>query len=300
MSWHCGLPVAHDWTPVWHLLAGWQSARSRQSTQAPSRHTRPAPQGVPPGASPDSWHRETPVAQEVTPSLQALPGEHDTPAAHGTQLPPLQTRPSPQLRPSGSETSVSSQRGLTPVQDRAPLWQGLVGAQAAPAAHGTQLPPLQTRPSPQLAPPGASPEATQTGAPVRQLVCPVLQGSAGVQVAPSTQATHAPLALQTMPVPHDAPADRTLPVSLHRGAPPVHSSAPSWQGFAGTHAAPVAHAAQSPPRQTMPDPHALPFGALSPDTQLGVPLAQSIVPRRQGSPVIAHAAPRSHALQAPS
>jgi hypothetical protein len=67
----------------------------------------------------------------------------------------------------------------------------------------------------------------QTGAPVLHAVVPVRQTLPGrVQGAPAVQASQLPVALQTLSLPHDAPAATFVPLSAQVGVPPVHDSVP--------------------------------------------------------------------------
>jgi hypothetical protein len=116
----------------------------------------------------------------------------------------------------------------------------LVGAHASPVVHATQAPALHTRLVPQLVPFATFPDAVHTDAPVLQVVVPVRQGWLEmVQLAPAVQLPQVPVALQTRLVPHDVPAARFVPVSVHCGVPVEHASVPAWQRLVGAHVAPV-------------------------------------------------------------
>ncbi len=180
----------------------------------PPVHDWAAPHSVPTGRLPLATHAEVPVAQEVMPSLHGSDGVHAAPATHGTQLPALHTRSVPQLAPLATLVPASWQVELPVVQVSVPVWQGLVGVQAPPAVHATQVPLLQTRLVPHVEPLATFPVSAQTEAPVTHDVAPVRHGFVGWQLAPAVHATQPPL-LQTRLVPHTVPLTRFLPVSEH-------------------------------------------------------------------------------------
>src|SRR5581483_8865419 len=100
------------------------------------------------------------------------------------------------------------------------------------------------------------PVSVHTGAPDEQAIDPTWQGFVGVQLAPAAHATHAIDALQTIPVPHDAPTERAVPVSLHTGAPVEQTVVPAWHGLVGVHGAPAMQAVQvAVALHTIPEPH---------------------------------------------
>ena len=93
-----GPPLAHEFAPVSHGLAGTHELPSMHATQVPVLlHTWPLPHGTPAGAMPVSLHTGAPVAHERLPTRQAAVGAHGCPAfAQSTQAPmPLQTRAVP-------------------------------------------------------------------------------------------------------------------------------------------------------------------------------------------------------------
>ena len=109
-----------------------------------------------------------------------------------------------------------------------------------PAEQAAQAPPWQTMSVPQPVPLGALPVSMHTGAPVLHAIVPRLQGfPGGVQIVPPMQAAQAPLALQTMSVPHDVPAATLVPLSVQDAAEPVQTSVPLWHLFVGVQAAPA-------------------------------------------------------------
>lgn len=96
---------------------------------------------------------------------------------------------------------------------------------------------------------------------------------------PAVQATQAP-PLQTMLVPHDVPFV-TLPVSVHTGAPLVHTVAAVRQGFPLTvQEAPAWQAMQLPALlQTLPVPQAVPADSAVPvSLHTGAPVEHASVP----------------------
>jgi len=159
--------------------------------------------------------------------------------------------------------------------------------QVCPALQATQAPlPLQTMPVPQALPADLLPKSTQTGAPVWQLVMPVLQAVGLVeQFAFAVHAVHAPDPLQTMLVPQPVPPGLAAS-STQVCAPVAQDVVPVLQAFElVVHACPGAHATQPPlPLQTIPTP------------QL-VPAARLLVPLGDLSP--ARAAPLSDAALTP-
>jgi hypothetical protein len=76
----------------------------------------------------------------------------------------------------------------------------------------------------------------------------------------AVQETQLPDALQTMPLPQDAPALSGVPVSAQTGVPVVQEVKPTWQGLEGVQAAPELHETQLPLEQTMPEPQLVPSG----------------------------------------
>ncbi len=68
---------------------------------------------------------------------------------------------------------------------------------------------------------------------------PVRQGlPVTAQLAPTVQAVHMPVALQTLSVPQAVPAARLVFLSVQTGNPVAQASVPAWQGFVGAQAAP--------------------------------------------------------------
>ena len=243
-------------------------------------------------------HTGEPVAHDVVPVLQALVGWQLEPAAHDTHVPALQTLSVPQPAPLASALPVSVQAMLGE-QTVMPAWHGFAGTQLEPAEQVAQLPAWQTMFAPQALPFATSPDSMQTGVPVLQAMVPLRQGLPGTtQSMPCTQAPQAPVALQTMSVPHDVPAVTFVLVSVHDGAAPEQTSAPVWHLFVGVHAPPIWQVAHVPAWQTMPVPHVVPFGLLSVSVQTGAPVAQTMLPTRQGLPVTSQSMPVDAAVAA--
>lgn len=70
---------------------------------------------------------------------------------------------------------------------------------------------------------------------------------------------------------------------MHTATPVAHEYCPLWQGFVGGHA-PVAHATQLPPLQTIPLPQGVPLLTLTTDVQTELPVAHDVVPILQRLP----------------
>ena len=192
---------------------------------------------------------------------------------------------------------MSWQVGPPVVQVSVPVWQGLVGVQAPPAVHATQLPLLQTRLVPHAVPFATFPVSAQTEAPVTHDVAPVRHGFVGWQLAPAVHAPQMPL-LQTRLVPHTAPLTRFLPVSAQVIAG-EQACVPAWHGFAGVHDSPAVHDTQLPALHTRFVPQEVPLATFACSTQTGAPVLHVVVPVRQGLPVTAQLAPTLQSPHAP-
>jgi hypothetical protein len=182
-------------------------------------------------------------------------------------------------------------------QEIVPFLHGLPVSQEAPSLHGMQLPLLHTWPEPQALPFATLAISTQTEVPLAHEVLPVLHGLLGVQVVLAVQALHCPLA-QTMLAPQEAPAGRSLPVSLHSAIPLVQDMVPVWHLLAGVQTIPAMHWTQLPSPQTFPLPQAVPLGALPAGMQTGAPEAHSVLPSLQGS-LVSHICPAAQAAHWP-
>lgn len=103
--------------------------------------------------------------------------------------------------------------------------------QALPAAQDPHVPLWQTWFVPHSIPLALFPASVHTGAPVPQLIVPVLQGFVGWQAVPAVHAIHVPV-LQTWFVPQTVPLV-LLAISAHIEVPDAHEVAPVLQGFVG-------------------------------------------------------------------
>lgn len=180
-----------------------------------------------------------------------------------------------------------------------PVWQGLlVGVQAPPAVHATQLPALHTMFVPHDVPFATLPVSAQTEVPVTHEVAPVLQRFSGWQLAPAVQGVHVPL-LQTMFVPQVVPLTRFRFVSEHVIVG-EQACVPAWHGFAGVQVDPTVHDTQAPPLHTRFVPQEVPLATFPDSAQTGAPVLHVVVPVRQGLPETAQLAPTVQATHAPA
>ena len=125
-------------------------------------------------------------------------GEQAPPAVHGTHDPPLHTWLVPHVWPLAT-LPVETHTEAPVEQSVLPVWQLLatppvVGVQATPAVHATQLPPEQTWLLPQLVPSATLvPVAAQTDDPEAHVVDPFWHTLPfGWQVVPVMHATQLP------------------------------------------------------------------------------------------------------------
>ena len=199
--------------------------------------------------------------------------------------------------PFGSDVPLSWQVGLPVVQICVPLWHGLLGVQAPPAVHDTQLPSLQTWLLPHIVPFATFPVSAQTGTPVTHEFAPVLQWFVGWQLAPAVHALQVPL-LQTMFVPHDVPLARFRPVSEQVIAG-EQACVPAWHALAGVHDIPIVHDTQLPELQTMLVPQEAPLATFPDSAQTGTPVLHVVAPVRHGLPETAQDAPTVQSPQTP-
>lgn len=101
-----------------------------------------------------------------------------------------------------------------------------------PAVQETHIPVRQTRLDPQVIPSGCGVVVSvQTAVPVSQASVPLWQGLVGGQVAPTMQATHAPL-VHTMLVPQGVPF-WLLPDAMHVDTPVAQDVVPVLHGSVG-------------------------------------------------------------------
>jgi hypothetical protein len=121
-----------------------------------------------------------------------------------------------------------------------------------------------------------------------------------VQVDPAVHATHVPLPLQTMFVPHVVPAV-LLPLSTQVVAPVMQDVIPVRQtpGLL-VQVDPAVQATHVPaPLQTMFVPHVVPAALLPPSTHVIVPVVHDVVPVRQTPGLPVQVDPAVHALHIP-
>jgi hypothetical protein len=204
--------------------------------------------------------QETDGEHTVLPWWQGLAGTQDSPAAHATQSPPLQTMPVPQDVPLARLSD--SMHTVAPVLHAVmPVRHGLpVTAQVAPLAQATQAPVAsQTLSFPQ-ADPGAKAVAlsTHAGGLCEQSREPTWQALAGVHGWPETHAMQLP-SWQTSPVPQTDPFG-LLSDSMHCAAPVEQSIVPLRQGLPSTaQLVPSAHTWHTPSWHTELTSHAVPL-----------------------------------------
>jgi hypothetical protein len=151
---HTEVPVEQLVVPVLHGIDGTSQVVPCVQEQAPAEQARFVPHDVPFAALvPVSTHIIEPVAQDCFPVWQgALAGVQAVFSVHWVQAPPLHTMLAPQVDPSLTfavfmHTDVPVEQSVAPVWHRLPF-----GVQTSPILHALQLPPLQTRFVPQLAP----------------------------------------------------------------------------------------------------------------------------------------------------
>lgn len=159
-------------------------------------------------------------------------------------------------------------------------WPALVKA-CEPGVQVVQTPAAQRPPIPHGLPSGRfMAVSVQVGTPVAQDNAPTLHSLVGVQAAPSLQATHWAVGLQTLPGPQLVPG-ATVPVWLHTPMPVAQLSVPVRQGL-GLQGAPMVQAMHAPlPLQTPPS-HAVPPFDEPARWQTGAPVAQLMTPVSQG------------------
>ena len=232
-------PVAQDVAPFLQMLGLLVHAvPAVQPPQMPRLQTRFVPHVVPFATLPVSAQTGTPVTHEVAPVLQWFVGWQATALVHGPHVPLLQTMFVPHDAPLARFRPVS-EHVIVGEQVCVPAWHGFAGAQASPAVHDAQAPELHTMFVPQDVPLATFPDSVQTGVPEVHTVAPVRQGlPVTVQLAPAVQSVHAPVALQTLFVPHAVPAARLVFLSVQTGDPVEQASVPAWQGFVGAQVAP--------------------------------------------------------------
>jgi hypothetical protein len=143
-----GAPVPHWVVPLWHLLPfGLHVVPVLHATQPPAPlHTLPVPHPWPAPTFERFVHVDAPVAHDVVPVLQRLPGgKHWLPAVHETQPPsPSHTRLVPHWSPGPAGVPKSWHVRPPSAQIAEPLWQGSAGgAHDASLVHAAHVPLLQ-------------------------------------------------------------------------------------------------------------------------------------------------------------
>jgi hypothetical protein len=223
-----GSPVPHWMVPeAAQTLAGVQVAPAVQVLQAWAalqKVSGPVPQVAPAGSHDSGVHTGVPVAHWILETdAQSSVAAQRAPCVQAVQIPALQTWFTPQEFPFATGV-VSTHTGVPEPQVVVPFMHELSGVQAAPSVQGRHWPDaLQTRPAPQEVPAGFSPDSMHTGDPDAQEVVPAsAQGFAGVQAAPSEQASQAPAAEQTSPAPQEKPGGWKVR-SVQTAAPEEHS-----------------------------------------------------------------------------
>ena len=146
---------------------------------------------------------------------------------------------------------------------------------------GTHVPvPLHVPPV-HAVPLAALPVTEHTGAPLVQIVVPVVHGLPVEHAAPGTHATQAPAPLQTPPA-HAVPAAE-LPLAVQTGAPLVHTMEPVRHAIGGVQAIPLVHALHTPAALHTPPAHAVPAAALPFAVHTGVPVVHEMAPVRHAA-----------------
>jgi hypothetical protein len=238
---------------------------------------------VPSSSFPLSVQTGVPEPHAVTPVRHGFVGSHAAAATQALQTPPPQTRSVPQLAPSGTLVTVSTQTDTPVAHDVAPTWHASAGTHGAFATHAEHTPPLQTAPSPQSVPFGSCSDSVQTGAPVSHVVVAVVHGFGDTQAAPASHAVHVPPP-QMRSSPQLAPFSTFTPVSTQTETPVPQDVRPTWHGFAaGVQGRSARHALQAPALQTASVPQLVPSGTLAPvSSQTDPPVAHDVAPTWHG------------------
>ena len=225
-----GLPDAHEMVPIEQALESAQVPPAAQTTQLPALHTLSVPQVVPLDAAlPVSWQVILPVSQLYVPVWHGLDGVQLPPAVQEAQVPSLQTLLVPQVVPLAT-VPVSAQTDAPVTQDVVPVRHALLGWQATPDVHITQVPALQTLLVPHSVPLARFFPVSEQVMVGEQTVMPAWQAlPLGVHAIPAVQETQLP-SLQTMFVPQEVPLVK-LPDSVQTGTPVPHAMAPVRQGL---------------------------------------------------------------------
>ena len=275
-----------------------QAAPLTHGVHVPALQTLSVPQELPLGRLAKPWQSELPVAQEVFPCWQGLPGLRQARlSVQATQLPLLQTLSLPQLEPVEFATTLEH-TGLPLAQSMRPLWHGLLlGLQVAPSAQITHWPARQTRSVPQERPFALVVVILQDCTPVEQSVLPTWQPPFATQTWPSEQATQLCVEVHTFPLPQTVPTG--LGVRLPQtGLPLAQEIVPVEQLSGPKQENPAWQVLQAPLRHTWLDPHEVPLGLSWTLLHTAVPVAQSSVALWQTLPSL-QLAPWLHPTQLP-
>jgi len=277
-STHTGRPELHSVTPCLHTSGlPVHIAPAVHGMHAPlESQTLSCPQLVPGFRfAVVSSHTDAPVLHDVTPCLHGvgLP-VHASISLHATHMPAgLQTRSAPHESPAIFGVP-STHVGAAPLQRSSPFLHasGFV-EHAAPSMHVMHAPePSQIWLLPQLVPPGLFGPSMHAGTPLPHSSCPSRQAfELPVHAPPCAQSMHAPAGLQTLSVPHGEPAIRCIAVSVHAGAAPLQSSAPTTQRFGFVpHGLPCTHAVHMPLAHTFVPPHEVPSSSFLPSSHCDI------------------------------
>lgn len=305
-SLHTAAPELHAMTPARHSPAGVQLAPSMHVTHVPAPlhtplgHNEPAGSGAfagQPNPAPSHAASATqgPVAARQTSPAGAGPVPSHVPAGQ-VSVPRSQSWTPRQLAPGtqlGTHVPLPSQ-DPSPGHGASTIANPFAGHEPA-ASHrsaGSQTP-VDGR---QMAPSGAGPVVTQTGAPELQSTAPSSQLSV-THGASGTQVSQTPASLHASPGPHPTPAGRVSP-AMHCARPSKQRVTPRTHGLPVLQVAPSMHAVHSPPSQTPPEPQTV-VTSTSSSTHTGLPEPQSVRPETHGLPVL-QTALGTHTSQLPA
>jgi hypothetical protein len=206
---------------------------------------------------------------------------HETPDAHVTHAPVLQTWFVPQAVPFARSVVVSMQVCVPVEHDVVPATHLFVFVEhETPAVQAVHVPLSHTWFVPQTVPFGSAvPVFAHVEVPVEHEVFQTVQEFAGVQSVPETQETHAPLS-QTRFVPHVVPFATGVVEFTQVCVPVAQEVVPARQEFGFVlHAIPEVHVVHAPLLQTWPVPQVVPFTTgVVVSTQVCVPVEQDVVP----------------------
>ena len=214
--------------------------------------------------------------------------------AQATHTPAVHTKPAPHVVPSSAATPVSMHVSAAPLQlRRLPLWHRSAGVHAAPVAHGTHAPALQTIASPQDWPAGALAKGMQIVPP------PGEQPRSPIWQPPDVR--H-PTPVPGHVVPQETPSHvGVLPSGAGQRVQDVPHVATevSLAQIPLQSCVPIGHA-HEPAVQVSPElPHGVPSVAIVwRSMQVGIPVEQLVIPRWHGLSGV-HATFAAHGMHAP-